>query len=107
MGCSTRSTAALARRIWRSTTPSTCSGRRVTRTSRSALQTDLIGRNVVEGRWTFQVVEEYDAGYYATFQEHERSAREALAPGRTHLFEAEMKEDRRTHGRRHHEATPD
>ncbi len=71
------------------------------------LQTDLIGRNVVEGRWTFQVIEEYDAGYYAAFQEHERSAREALAPGRTHLFEAEMKEDRRTHGRRHHEATPD
>ncbi len=71
------------------------------------LQDDLIGRNVVEGRWTFQVIEEYDAGYYATFQEHERAAREALAPGRTHLFEAEMKEDRRTHGRRHHEATPD
>ena len=71
------------------------------------IETELIGRNVLEGRWTFQVVEEYDAGYYATFQEHERSAREALAPDRTHLFEAEMKEDRRTHGRRHHEATPD
>ena len=71
------------------------------------IETDLIGRNVLEGRWTFQVVEEYDAGYYATFKEHERSAREALTPGRTHLFEAEMKEQRRTHGRRHHEATPD
>lgn len=71
------------------------------------ITTDLIGRNVLEGRWTFQVVEEYDAGYYATFKEHERSAREALTPGRTHLFEAEMKEERRTHGRRHHEATPD
>ncbi len=71
------------------------------------LDTELIGRNVLEGRWTFQVIEEYDAGYYAAFQEHERSAREALAEGRTHLFEAEMKEQRRTHGRRHHEATPD
>jgi hypothetical protein len=71
------------------------------------ITTDLIGRNVLEGRWTFQLVEEYDAGYYATFKEHERSAREALTPGRTHLFEAEMKEQRRTHGRRHHEATPD
>lgn len=68
---------------------------------------DLIGRNVLEGRWTFQVVEEYDAGYYVTFKEHERSAREALTPGRMHLFEAEMKERRRTHGRRHHEAAPD
>ena len=68
---------------------------------------ELIGLNVLPDRWTFQVVEEYDAGYYAAFKEHERSAREALADGRTHLFEAEMKEDRRTHGRRHHEATPD
>jgi hypothetical protein len=71
------------------------------------LDTELIGRNVLEGRWTFQVIEEYDAGYYAAFREHERSAREALADGRTHLFEAEMKEERRTHGRRHHDATPD
>lgn len=69
--------------------------------------TDLVGRNVLEGRWTFQIIEEYDAGYYATFREHERRTREALVDGRTHLFEAEMKEDRRTHGRRHHEATPD
>lgn len=69
--------------------------------------TDLVGRNVIEGRWTFQLVEEYDEGYYRVFKEHERAAREALVQGRTHLFEAEMKEERRTHGRRHHEATPD
>jgi hypothetical protein len=71
------------------------------------IQTDLVGRNVVEGRWTFQVVEDYDAGYYAAFTHHEQAARDALVEGRTHLFEAEMKEDRRTHGRRHHEARPD
>ena len=51
------------------------------------------------GRWTFQVVEEYDDGYYATFRALERRAREELVGGRRHLFEAEMKEDRRTHGR--------
>ena len=71
------------------------------------IETELIGRNVIEGRWTFQIVEDYDAGYYAAFKDHERRAREALVEGRTHIFEAEMKEDRRTHGRRHHEATPD
>lgn len=71
------------------------------------ISTELIGRNILEGRWSFQVVEEYDAGYYAEFREHERAAREALAEGRRHVFEAEMKQDRRTHGRRHHEATPD
>ncbi len=70
------------------------------------IETALVGRNVVEGRWTFQLVEEYDEGYYATFRGLERDARDALVEGRPHLFEAEMKEDRRTHGRRHHEATP-
>lgn len=72
-----------------------------------AIETDLVGRNVLEGRWSFQIVEDYDASYYAAFTEHERTAREQLVGGRRHLFESEMKEDRRTHGRRHHEARPD
>ncbi|OIH95439.1 hypothetical protein [Curtobacterium sp. MCBA15_001] len=67
---------------------------------------ELIGRNVIAGRWTFQVVEDYDDGYYALAKELERTAREDLAGGRRHLFEAGMKEDRRTQARRHHEATP-
>jgi hypothetical protein len=66
----------------------------------------LVGRNVIEGRWTFQVVEEYDAGYYAAFKAADQSAREALADGRRHIFEAEMKEDRRTPGQPGHEARP-
>lgn len=68
---------------------------------------DLVGRNIIEGRWSFQVVEEYDASYYTPFKDHERAARDQLAGGRRHVFEAEMKEERRTYGRRHHEATPD
>lgn len=71
------------------------------------LQTELVGRNVIEGRWTFQIVEDYDDSYYSVFKSMESDARGELAQGRRHLFEAEMKEDRRTHGRRHHEATPD
>jgi len=67
---------------------------------------ELVGRNILEGRWSFQVVEEYDDGYYATFRELETRARDELVDGRRHLFEAEMKEDRRTHGRRGHEASP-
>ncbi|HET7802322.1 MAG TPA: hypothetical protein VFL38_18005 [Humibacillus xanthopallidus] len=70
------------------------------------LETELVGRNVVEGRWTFQIVEEYDDDYYATFKQLEEQARGDLVGGRRHLFEAEMKEDRRTHGRAHHEAVP-
>jgi hypothetical protein len=70
------------------------------------LERDLVGRNVIEGRWTFQIVEDYDDGYYSTFRESEQNIRDALAGGRRHLFEAEMKEARRTRGRRHHEALP-
>ena len=70
------------------------------------LQDELVGRNVIQGRWTFQIVEEYDDDYYATFKRLEAAARDDLVGGRRHLFEAEMKEDRRTHGRAHHEAVP-
>ncbi|WFR67382.1 hypothetical protein P9139_02030 [Curtobacterium flaccumfaciens] len=70
------------------------------------IDTELVGRNVIAGRWTFQIVEDYDDGYYALAKELERTARDELVQGRRHLFEAAMKEDRRTHGRRHHEATP-
>jgi hypothetical protein len=70
------------------------------------LESVLVGRNVLQGRWTFQVVEEYDDDYYATFRRLEQKARDALVGGRRHLFEAEMKEDRRTRGAVHHEAQP-
>jgi hypothetical protein len=70
------------------------------------IDTELVGRNVLRGRWTFQVVEEYDDGYYATFKSLEELARNELVGGRRHLFEAEMKEDRRTHGDPDHTARP-
>ncbi len=72
-----------------------------------AIDEDLVGRNVLDGRWTFQIVEEYDDGYFATFQSLEQKAREDLVGGRRHLYEAEMKEDRRTDGLPGHEATPE
>lgn len=71
------------------------------------IERDLVGRNVITGRWTFQIVEDYDDGYYATFRALEKQTRDTLVDGRRHLYEAEMKEDRRTHGRPGHEATPD
>jgi hypothetical protein len=70
------------------------------------IERELIGRNVIEGRWTFQIVEDFDDGYYAEFRALERDARDALADGRRHLYEAEMKERRRTRGRPGHEARP-
>jgi len=70
------------------------------------IDTELVGRNVIPGHWTFQIVEGYDDTYYRVFKELEKLARDRLADGKRHLYEAEMKEDRRTHGRRGHEARP-
>jgi hypothetical protein len=70
------------------------------------LRTELVGRNILEGRWTFQIVEEFDDGYWTEARAHERRVRDELLDGRRHVFESEMKEDRRTHGRRDHEARP-
>ena len=70
------------------------------------IETELVGRNVISGRWTFQVVEEYDDGYYRLFKELEAKARDSLVLGKRHLFEAEMKEDRRTRGNPDHTAVP-
>lgn len=70
------------------------------------LERELVGRNVLAGRWTFQVVEEFDDGYYADFQRLEKKVRDELMGGRRHVFEAEMKADRRTEGQPGHAATP-
>ena len=70
------------------------------------IEADLVGRNVLPGRWTFQIVEAYDDGYWSVFRTYERKAREMLAGGRRHLYEAEMKERERTPGRPGHGAVP-
>ncbi|GGX73086.1 hypothetical protein [Streptomyces minutiscleroticus] len=67
---------------------------------------EVLGRNVIPGHWTFQIVEAYNATYYEPFKELEAAVRQDLAQGRDHLYEAEMKEERRTHGHPDHTATP-
>ena len=70
------------------------------------LDAELVGRNVVRGRWTFQLVEDYDDGYYRTFREWERDARDRLLGGARHVFEAEMKQRNTTSGLPGHELNP-
>ncbi|MEV1025919.1 hypothetical protein [Streptomyces sp. NPDC050264] len=67
---------------------------------------ELVGRNVLEGRWTFQLVEEYDATFYEPYKDLERQVRDALVQGREHVYEAEMKEARRTKQHPDHIARP-
>lgn len=71
------------------------------------LRERIVGRNVLEGRWTFQIVEEYDDTYWSAVREFDRSVTDRLMGGVRHVFESEMKERRRTAGRRHHEPTPE
>lgn len=66
----------------------------------------LVGRNVLDGRWTFQVVEEFDDGYYRDAVAIEQRVRDTVLGGRRHVHEAELKERRRTPGAPGHEALP-
>ena len=64
------------------------------------LRGDLVGRNVLRDRWTFEVVEDFDATYYEAADRWDRRVRDELMDGRRHVHEAEMKADRRTDGPR-------
>lgn len=70
------------------------------------LTSEIVGRNVIPDHWTFQIVEAYDATYWSVLRDAERRVREELTDGVPHLFEARMKEDRRTHGDPDHTAGP-
>jgi hypothetical protein len=70
------------------------------------LERDLVGRNVIADRWTFQIVEDYDANYWTTFRDVDARAREELAGGDRHVYEARMKQRERTAGHPRHEAGP-
>src|SRR5687768_11529508 len=67
---------------------------------------ELVGRNVLRGRWTFQIVEDYDDNYWSLFRELEKSARDGLAGGVRHLYEARLKQSERTAGSPGHTAQP-
>jgi hypothetical protein len=70
------------------------------------LETEIIGRNVLYGRWTFQIVEDFDDNYWSVFRDQERRVRDELQHSRRHVFEAQMKERRRSHGEPGHERRP-
>ena len=70
------------------------------------LDRDLVGRNVIADRWTFQIVEDYDASYWSTFRAFDERARAELSGGDRHVLEARMKQRGRTPGHPAHEAGP-
>jgi hypothetical protein len=67
---------------------------------------EVVGRNVLDGRWTFQVLEEFEATNYDPIKAVEERVRGELMAGRRHVFESELKEARRSAGRPAHESRP-
>jgi hypothetical protein len=70
------------------------------------IRREIIGRNALPGRWTFQIIEEFEDTYYLPVRHAEQQVRDDLRDGKRHLFEAELKEQRRTRGLPGHESRP-
>lgn len=51
----------------------------------------LVGRDVIDDKWTFQLVEAYDCQYWQVFRDVEHFARKRFEDAPQHLVEAEMK----------------
>jgi hypothetical protein len=71
------------------------------------VRTEVVGRNVLYGRWTFQIVEEFDEGYWHSFRTADRRVRDELLDGRKHVFESEMKDREITPGHPDHRRRPE
>ena len=71
-----------------------------------ALQREVVGRNIIDGRWTFQVVEEFEQHYYEPVRALEGRLRDDLMDGKRHVYEAELKEQRRSSGHPAHTSRP-
>ncbi|MFD6230559.1 hypothetical protein ACFWFZ_27420 [Streptomyces sp. NPDC060232] len=66
------------------------------------VEQEVLGRNVIPGHWTFQIVEAYNETYYRPFAVIEQDIIAQLGRGRDHLHEARLKERRRTPGHPDH-----
>ena len=62
------------------------------------IRRELLGRNTLRDRWTFEVVEEFDRTYFDVAHRWDQRVRDELMDGRQHVHEAEMKDARRTDG---------
>jgi hypothetical protein len=55
------------------------------------LAATLVGRDTVDGKWTFELVEDYDQGYWQVFRDAEQHVRTTLGLTERHVHEAGMK----------------
>jgi hypothetical protein len=62
----------------------------------ASLWRNVVGRDVLEGRWTFQIVEGFDDDYYDAARKEVLRLEAALVDGRRHPHEEQLRERRRT-----------
>jgi hypothetical protein len=70
------------------------------------LRREVVGRNIIDGRWTFQMIEEFESHYYEPVRALEQRLRDDLMDGKRHVLEAELKEQRRSSGHPAHTSRP-
>lgn len=61
----------------------------------SSLWRDIVGRDVLEGRWTFEIVEGFDDDYYTAARAEVLVLESRLVDGRRHAHEEAMRHRRR------------
>ena len=62
----------------------------------ASLWHNLVGRDVLENRWTFEIVERFDDDYYDTVRSEVRRLEDSLVAGRRHAHEEALRLRRRT-----------
>jgi hypothetical protein len=70
------------------------------------MREEVVGRNALDGRWSFQVVEEFDDLYFGPVEAEVRRLEADHMDGQRHIYESEMKDHRITRGRPGHERRP-
>ena len=56
------------------------------------IEETLVGRDIANDQWSFQLVEAYDSGYWQVFRDVEQHARVTAGVPDRHVHEAEMKQ---------------
>jgi hypothetical protein len=62
----------------------------------ASLWRNVVGRDVLEGRWTYQIVEGFDDDYYSVARSEVVRLEHCLVDSRRHAHEEMMRERRRT-----------
>jgi hypothetical protein len=67
----------------------------------------VVGRDVLEGRWTFQIVEGFDDDYYSAARTEVLRLEDELVGSRRHAHEEQLRERRRAQRAEHLRAAAD